>query len=153
MRSNCCIIRKRVIKKAKNFFMTDFIKPFHFDKRPDCASFSVFPAPLLYGSVFDASCILRETTSCTDSEGSCLLYDRHALRLAFHGLTIGLRFISTTLYYVTYVLARRKLSLLTAQHETKETGMKALSANSLINGEHLNQTEITYMWCQQNCTP
>src|SRR6218665_2234275 len=110
-------------------------------------SFPVLPAPLLYGNVFDASCVLKETKSCTDNEGACLFYDRDALRLAFHGLTIGLHTVATVLYYVTYFLARRKLSLFTAQHNAQLIGENARGASRLLTSAEKPSeiTEITYL--------
>ena len=101
---------------------------------------AVLPAPSLYGKVFDSTCILKRTASCTDSEGSCLLYDRQSLRLNYHGLAIGLKSISTILFCVTYFLARRKLSLLTAQQTMRQTGLKELK---LLNTQ---ETETSYLW-------
>lgn len=68
--------------------------------------------------MFDGTCILRESFPCSESfegEGDCLAYDRRSLRLAFHGLTVGLRAVTTVLHFVAYVLAKRRLAKLGAK--------------------------------------
>src|SRR6218665_447750 len=89
-------------------------------------SLIVLPAPMMYGKVFDSSCILKRTSSCTDSKGSCLLYDRQSLRLNYHGLAMALKSIATILFCVTYFIARRKLALLTTQQQMRQTELKTV---------------------------
>ena len=71
---------------------------------------AVLPVPIVYGALIDTTCLLWKTSTCSDVEGACLLYDREALRFKIHGLSVGCKTVATVMYFISYLCAERKLS-------------------------------------------
>lgn len=73
--------------------------------------FPAFPAPAIYGSLIDSTCLVHKVaTSCSDGvaqHGACLLYDRDALRFQFHSVTVVVKAFATIFYIIPWIIAKR----------------------------------------------
>ena len=76
----------------------------------ECWSFSVFPAPILFGYVLDSAClVLRGACSATKSRrgGACALYDPDVVRYRVFALCIGLKACALLIYIGAYFISKR----------------------------------------------
>lgn len=63
------------------------------------------PGPVLYGSLFDSSCLLWQKL-CSET-GVCLHYDIEQFRLKLHGVTAIFIFAALFFAILTYFLIRK----------------------------------------------
>lgn len=74
--------------------------------------FAYIPAPILFGNTIDTSCLLWRNRC--GNNGSCLVYDIVQFRNKYVGISAGLKIAGTLLFFIVWLLIRRKM-----QQETK----------------------------------
>lgn len=74
--------------------------------------FAYIPAPILFGNTIDTACLLWRNRC--GNNGSCLVYDIVQFRNKYVGISAGLKVLGTLLFFIVWLLIRRKI-----RHDTK----------------------------------
>ncbi|KAF4518205.1 hypothetical protein B566_EDAN005930 [Ephemera danica] len=72
--------------------------------------FGYIPAPILFGSLIDSTCLLWKNT-CGERGGRCLLYDIEEFRYKYVGLCAVIKLIALTLFVIDWNLVRKRQAL------------------------------------------
>ena len=68
--------------------------------------FQAFPAPMVFGALIDASCLVQQTSCTSSRKGACLLYDPDVFRMNIHGFALGIKVVAFLLYLAGWRIAR-----------------------------------------------
>ncbi|XP_056311221.1 solute carrier organic anion transporter family member 1C1-like [Danio aesculapii] len=69
--------------------------------------FGGIPAPIYFGALIDTTCLKwGQNKSC--GRGACRIYNNETFRFLFHGLTIGLRVLASSLLWTATIKLKRK---------------------------------------------
>lgn len=82
------------------------------------------PGPLIFGALFDVSCVYWQE-ECGD-RGNCWVYDNEDLSLRMFGVSIGVRVLSVTFAFCTWLFY--DVTLCNRGHMTDETEMKKIDS-------------------------
>lgn len=100
--------------------------------------FVSIPYPLIYGKIFDDSCIVWSKTC--DKRGNCWLYDTNKLRTTYHTVSIVLIAIGSIFDFIMIFLSPR-LNDLYGEEAKKNAKQAALLANNKKLLEQNNKAE------------
>ncbi|KAG7454560.1 hypothetical protein MATL_G00261030 [Megalops atlanticus] len=97
------------------------------------------PAPIYFGAIIDTTCLKWGHKRC-GGRGACRIYNTKAYRIAYLGLTLGLRTLSFFLCVPGFLLLRRHI-----QREERTT----LTANGGSEVEPLRKEEASSLHCER----
>ncbi|XP_068173978.1 solute carrier organic anion transporter family member 1C1-like [Antennarius striatus] len=101
------------------------------------------PAPIYFGAIIDTTCLKWGQKRC-GGIGACRIYNTTAYRIAYLGLTLGLRTISFIICIPGFILLRRQL-----KKEGKNVIHGAL-VNRRMEQEALRKEEFVMSNCDQS---
>ncbi|CAO4384955.1 unnamed protein product [Caenorhabditis nigoni] len=100
------------------------------------------PAPVLFGWMFDVSCIKYQTDSCGDSSGGCLMYSNQYLANLFLTFTISGQVITLGILIVVLMIFGNVLND-DASHNVLPPGDHQMEEASLVERKELEPDEKT----------